>query len=85
MLVNILLSIDNVREIEYLKRAGLAENTKGAETMKYKVQYIDGHDLKYKTFSTTAESPEDAVRKLRDSYEADFDHQIIEVYEESEV
>ena len=53
--------------------------------MRYKVQYIDGHDLKYKTFTTTAESPEDAVRKLRDSYEADFDHQIIEVYEEREV
>ena len=53
--------------------------------MKYKVAYIDGHDLKYKTFSTTAESKEEAVRKTRDSYEADFDHQIIEVYEESEV
>lgn len=53
--------------------------------MKYKVTYIDGHDLKYKTFTTTAESKEAAVRNMRDSYEADFDHQIIEVYEESEV
>lgn len=55
---------------------------KGELKMKYKVAYIDGHDLKYKTFSTTAESPEEAVRKLRESYEADFDHQIIEVNEE---
>jgi len=53
--------------------------------MTYKVAYIDGHDLKYKTFTTAAESPEDAVRKMRESYEADFDHQIIEVYEEKEV
>ena len=53
--------------------------------MRYKVAYIDVHDLKYKTVTATAESPEDAVRKMRDSYEADFDHQIIEVYEESEV
>ena len=49
--------------------------------MKYKVAYIDGHDMKYKIFETTAETKEDAVRKLRDSYDADFDHQIIEVYE----
>ena len=53
--------------------------------MKYKVAYIDGHDLKYKTFSTTADNKEEAIRKMRDSYEADFDHQIIEVYEEKEV
>lgn len=53
--------------------------------MLYKVAYIDGHDLKYKTFTTAAESPEDAIRKMRESYEADFDHQIIEVYEEKEV
>ena len=53
--------------------------------MRYKVQYIDGHDLLFFNDTATAESPEDAVRKLRDSYEADFDHQIIEVYEESEV
>jgi len=52
--------------------------------MKYKVTYIDGHDLKYKTFTTTAESKEEAVRKMRDSYETDFDHQIIEVYEENQ-
>ena len=53
--------------------------------MKYKVAYIDGHDLKYKTFSTEAESRDDAISKLWASYESDFDHQIIEVYEEKEV
>ena len=53
--------------------------------MQYKVTYIDGHDLKDKTFTTPAASPEEAVQKMRDSYEADFDHQIIEVYEVKEV
>lgn len=54
---------------------------KRGDTMKYQVAYIDGHDLKYKIFTTTAKSPEDTVQKLRESYEADFDHQIIEVSE----
>lgn len=52
--------------------------------MKYKVQYIDGHDLKYKTFTVEAGTPEEAVSKMRDSYEADFDHQIIDVYKAEE-
>ena len=53
--------------------------------MTYKIAYIDGHDLKYKTFTTEADSRDDAISKLWASYESDFDHQIIEVYEESEV
>ena len=57
----------------------------GEKTMKYKIAYIDGHDLKYKTFTTEAENRDDAISKLWASYESDFDHQIIEVYEESEV
>lgn len=52
--------------------------------MKYKISYIDGHDLKYKLFETVAEDPEEAIQKLRKSYEADFDHQIIDVVEVKE-
>lgn len=52
--------------------------------MKYKVQYIDGHDLKYKTLVVEARTPEGAVSKMRESYEADFDHQIIDVYQVDE-
>ena len=52
--------------------------------MIYRVQYIDGHDLKYKTFTVEARSPEEAVSKMRESYEADFDHQIIDVYQVEE-
>ena len=50
---------------------------------KYAVFYIDGHDLKFKTFITEAMDPEDAERKMRESYEGigDFDHQIEGVYE----
>lgn len=48
----------------------------------YVIYYIDGNDLKYKTFITTAGSTAEAVRKMRDSYESDFDHQIIEVCEQ---
>lgn len=46
---------------------------------RYTVHYIDGHDLKYKTFTTDAITPEEAESKMRWSYEADFDHQIIEI------
>jgi len=51
---------------------------------RYKIQYIDGHDLKYKTFTTDAESREDAISKLWEQYESDFDHRIIDVYEVEE-
>ncbi len=47
----------------------------------YRIAYIDGHDLKYKIFRTQASSREDALGKLWDSYESDFDHQIISVEE----
>ena len=67
------------------EKAEQADKAKGERTgMKYKVQYIDGHDLKYKTFTVEARTPEVAVRKMRDSYEADFDHQIIDVYKAEE-
>ena len=49
------------------------------------VAYIDGHDLKYKTFKTTAGNPDEAVRNLRASYiNGDFDHAIISVSEDLE-
>lgn len=64
------------------EKAEQADQTKGERTgMKYKVQYIDGHDLKYKTLVVEARTPEEAVSKMRESYEADFDHQIIDVYQ----
>lgn len=49
---------------------------------RFRVMYIDGHDLKYKHFDTKAESPEEAIRKMWDSYtDGDFDHRVIEVSE----
>jgi len=45
---------------------------------KYTIHFIDGHDLKYKTFETVAESKPQAVSNLWDSYKefGDFDHRI---------
>lgn len=51
---------------------------------KWTIQYIDGHDLKYKVFTTEAKDPEDAQVKLWESYESDFDHQIIQIYQVEE-
>lgn len=48
----------------------------------YIIYYIDGHDLRYKTFRTPAGSEADALRLLWDQYESDFDHQIIEAIKE---
>ena len=49
----------------------------------YKINYLDGHDLRYKSFETDAEDRDSAIQNLRDSYEnGDFDHQIAEVIEE---
>ena len=57
---------------------------KGAETMKhFKINYIDGHDLRFKSFETDAEDRDQAIRNLRESYiNGDFDHQIESVIEE---
>lgn len=44
---------------------------------KYRVNYIDGQDHLFKTFETTAESTANALRKLYDTYDADFNHQIL--------
>ena len=49
---------------------------------KFRIDYIDGHDLKYKTFDTEAENPDDAVSNLWKSYSnGDFDHTIIGILE----
>jgi hypothetical protein len=50
---------------------------------KFTIHYIDGHDLRYKTFKTIAANDADAVGALWAKYEPfDFDHQIIEIVEE---
>lgn len=56
----------------------------GAETMKhFKINYIDGHDLRFKSFETDAEDRDRAIRNLRESYvDGDFDHQIESITEE---
>ena len=53
---------------------------------KYTVCYVDGHDLKYHTFTTEAEGFDDAIKKLREftSVLGDFDHMICDVYEGEE-
>ena len=48
----------------------------------YRINYIDGHDMRYKSFETAAESTEEALSKLWDRYKPfDFDHQIVETIE----
>lgn len=49
----------------------------------YEVAYIDGRDLKYKVFCTTAENERMAEMNMRTAYskQGDFDHQIIGIYE----
>lgn len=47
----------------------------------YRINYIDGHDLRYKSFEVSADTQEDAVSALWDAYDADFDHHIVEIVE----
>ena len=48
----------------------------------FKISYLDGHDMRFKTFETEAASKEEALNALREKYKpADFDHQINEVVE----
>ena len=46
----------------------------------YKVCFIDGHDLKYKTFTCTAENRKDAISKMLDLFGRNFDHRIADVF-----
>ena len=45
----------------------------------FRINYIDGHDLRYKSIEVHADSKEDALSALWDMYDADYDHQIVEV------
>ena len=45
----------------------------------FRINYIDGHDLRYKSIEVPAESEESALDALWDMYDADYDHQIVEV------
>ncbi len=52
------------------------------EQKTYRVNYVDGHDLKYKTIETNADNKKDAIRKVWElDPSGDFDHQILEVVE----
>ena len=46
----------------------------------YKVCFIDGHDLKYKTFTCWAEGRKQAIEKMFNTYGPDFDHQVKDVF-----
>ncbi len=50
---------------------------------RFHINYIDGHDLKFKTFVTDAADEDDALLKLRKEYEpyGDFDHRIESIRE----
>lgn len=51
---------------------------------RFRINYVDGHDLKYKSFETDAEDRDQAISNLWKSYTfGDFDHRIIEVIEVS--
>lgn len=46
--------------------------------MKFSINFIDGHDLKFKTTSVTADTEEEAESKLYEIY-GNFDHQITNI------
>lgn len=46
----------------------------------YQVCFVDGHDMKYKTFKCEANSCKEAIEKMMDAYGANFDHQVKDVY-----
>ena len=48
----------------------------------YNVCFIDGHDLKYKTFTCQAKNRKQAIEKMFDKYGPDFDHQVRDVFRE---
>ena len=50
---------------------------------RFRICYIDGFDMKYKTFETEAENKEEAIHRLWTEHipEGDFDHQIGEITE----
>ena len=46
----------------------------------YRINYIDGHDLRYKSFETSTNNEKEALVNLWASYpNGDFDHQIVEI------
>lgn len=45
----------------------------------FTVRFVDGHDLRYKTFCTEAKTKFDAITNLRNEY-GDFDHRIVVIY-----
>jgi len=46
----------------------------------YRINYIDGFDLRYKSFETIAENEDTALSALLAKYTwGDFDHQIVEI------
>ena len=47
---------------------------------KFKVCFIDGHDLKYKTFTCDAIDQKQAIEKMMDLFGSNFDHQITDVF-----
>lgn len=50
--------------------------------MRFKICFIDGHDLKYKVFRTEARSEDDAMDRFNERYGANFDHQFISIEED---
>lgn len=47
----------------------------------FRINFIDGHDLRYKSFETSAAGEDAAISSLWDRYDADYDHHIVEVME----
>ena len=46
----------------------------------YKVCFIDGHDLKYKTFTCYAQNRVEAISRMREMFGVNFEHRIAEVF-----
>lgn len=65
-----------VGSVHHKKKQALSWGEPGT----YRVCFIDGHDLKYKTFTCEAENRVDAIHKMHEMFGANFDHQIANVY-----
>ena len=49
-----------------------------------RICFIDGHDLKYKTFTCEAQNQQEAISKMMDLFGANFDHHIEDVFKVEE-
>lgn len=88
MLHQIINKLDYILKFELMDeetQKKLRSRPRSRKLKKYRVNFVDGHDLKYKVFFTMAEDSKQAETNLRNSYtNGDFDHQIYSIDEVEE-